>query len=56
MAGFAGRADVWGDRGEATLVRQPGDRWMLVASRTPTLRLVPLTEESFLELLRSVMR
>lgn len=56
VVGAAGRVDVQGDRGEATLVRQAGDRWSLVMSRTPTVRLVPLTDESFLEMLRKVMR
>ena len=54
--GAAGRVDVQGDRGEATLVRQSDDRWSLVVSRSPTLKLVPLNDESFLEMLRSVMR
>jgi len=56
LAGAASRVDVRGDRGEAMIVRQPEDGWALVVSRTPTLRLAPLTDEMFLELLRSVMR
>ena len=56
VIGAAGRVDVRGDRGEAMLVRQPDDRWSLVLSRTPKLQLVPLDDESFLEMLRSVMR
>ena len=66
LVGAAGRVDVRGDRGEAMIVRQPGDRWSLVVSRTPSLRLVPITgdnaspvkggDEALLDLLRSVMR
>lgn len=66
LVGAAGRIDVQGDRGEAMIVRQPGDRWSLVLSRAPSLRLAPITgddaspikngDEVLLELLRSVMR
>jgi len=56
VVGAEGRVDVQGDRGEATLVRQAGDRWSLLISRSPKVQLVPLDDESFLEMLRSVMR
>lgn len=56
VVGAAGRMDVRGDRGEATIVCQPGDRWALIISRTPKLQLVELNEETFLDMLRSVMR
>ncbi len=56
VLGAKGRVDVRGDRGEATLVRQLDDQWSLVLSRTPKLQLVPLSDESFLAMLRSVMR
>ena len=56
VVGAAGRVDVRGDRGEATLVRQTDDTWSLVLSRTPRLRLVPLNAESFLAMLQDIMR
>jgi len=56
VIGAAGRVDVRGDRGEATLVRNADRSWSLVLARTPRLQLVPLTDETFLEMLRSVMR
>jgi len=56
VVGAEGRVDVQGDRGEATLVRQSGDQWSLVLARTPKLQLVPLNDESFLQMLRSIMR
>ncbi len=54
--GSAGRVDVVGDRGQASLVLQSPDQWSLVVSRTPALRLIPLTSDSLLEVLKSVMR
>jgi len=56
VIGASGRVDVQGDRGEGMLVLQPGDRWGVVVSTRPTLRVVPLDEESLLGLLRDVMR
>ncbi len=55
IVGANGRIDVYGDRGEATIVWR-GDRWSIVASRTPTLRLIDLNAESFSEILKDVMR
>ena len=55
VVGAEGRVDVRGDRGEAILVRQSGDHWSLVISRTPKLQLLPLDEGSFLGMLRIVM-
>ena len=56
IVGAQGRIDLEGDRGEATIVWQGGDRWSIVASRVPTLRLVPLTADSLAELLKGIMR
>jgi hypothetical protein len=56
VVGAQGRVDVQGERGEASLVLHDEHQWSLVISRTPKLQLVPLNEDSFLELLRSVMR
>jgi hypothetical protein len=56
IVGAAGRVDLRGDMGEVTLVLQPEDRWCIVASRTPTLKLIPLNEESLLSALKRVMR
>jgi hypothetical protein len=56
VIGAKGRIDVQGDRGEATIIWQAGERWSIVVSRTPTLRLVPLTAESLAEMLRGIMR
>lgn len=56
VLGAAGRVDVRGDRGEATLVRQGGDQWVLVSDRAPILKFAPLSEETFLGMLRSIMR
>jgi len=56
VVGAQGRVDVFGDRGVATLVRQHANRWCVVASRTPTLRLMPLTADSFGDMLSGIMR
>jgi|WetSurMetagenome_2_1015567.scaffolds.fasta_scaffold25643_5 hypothetical protein len=56
IVGASGRIDLLGDMGEVTLIRQPGDRWSVVETRIPTLHVVPLTEESLLTALKSVMR
>jgi hypothetical protein len=56
IVGAKGRIDVHGDRGDATIVWQDDGRWSIVASRTPVLRLVPLTADSLAEMLRSIMR
>ncbi len=58
IVGAAGRVDVLGDAGDATLVVQPGEdggRWSVVASRQPTLKIVPFDDASFAELLKTVM-
>ncbi len=56
IVGAAGRVDLVGEMGQRMLVVQPGARWGLVASRTPTLKVMPLDEDSLLDALRSVMR
>ncbi len=56
VVGADGRVDVWGDRGEATIIWQGGDRWSIVASRVPALRLVHLTADSLADVLREIMR
>ncbi|MBO0698200.1 MAG: hypothetical protein J2P46_07390 [Zavarzinella sp.] len=56
VVGAAGRVDVFGDRGDATLVWQGGDDWSIVAARVPVLRLIPLTGESLADLLAGIMR
>lgn len=56
VIGASGRVDVQGDRGEGMLILQPGERWGVVVSTRPTLRVVPLEEDSLLGLLRDVMR
>jgi hypothetical protein len=55
VAGAQGRVDVKGDNGEANLILQR-DGWGVVVSRTPTLRVVPLTEQTLRETLQRVMR
>lgn len=56
IVGAAGRVDVVGDRGEATLVLQPGPRWAFVKTRQPTLHIVPFDESVLAEILQIVMR
>jgi hypothetical protein len=56
VVGASGRIDVQGDRGDATIVWQGEDRWNIVISRTPMLRVVPLAADSLTEMLRGVMR
>ncbi len=54
--GAAGRVDVIGERGEATLIVQPDSQWGFVQTRQPTLRVVPLDESTLAEVLQLVMR
>jgi len=56
VVGASGRVDLRGDMGEVTLVLQPGGRWGIVASRVPTLRIVPLNESNLLDAFKQVMR
>ena len=56
VVGASGRVDVRGDRGNSVLIRQADDTWSLIVARTPQLQLVPLDEESFLNMLREIMR
>lgn len=55
VADSAGRIDVIGHAGETTLSRIEGDHWEMIYTRTPRLLTVPLTEKTFLDLLRRVM-
>ena len=56
IVGASGRIDLRGDMGEVTIVLQPRVRWCVVLTRTPTLKTVPLDEESLLMALKSVMQ
>jgi hypothetical protein len=56
IVGGSGRVDLRGEMGEVTLVLQPDTRWSVVKQRTPTLRVVPLDQDSLLDALRDVMR
>ena len=56
IVGASGRIDLVGDMGEKTIVLQPGERWGIVEARTPTLKIVPLDEDSLLTALKEVMR
>ena len=56
IVGASGRIDLIGDMGEKTIVLQPEGRWGIVATRSPTLKVVPLDERSLLAALEEVMR
>lgn len=56
IVGASGRVDLRGEMGEATLILQPGPRWALLAQRVPSVKLVPLDENSLLRALTDVMR
>jgi hypothetical protein len=56
IVGASGRIDLMGDMGTVTIIREPPDRWGVVVTRTPTLKVTPLSEESLLTALKSVMR
>lgn len=56
IVGAAGRVDVIGERGEATLIVQPDSRWGFVQTRQPTLHVVPFDESTLAEVLQLVMR
>ncbi len=56
IVGASGRVDLIGERGERTLVVQSGNRWGIVVSRSPTVKVIPLDESSLLESLKDVMR
>jgi hypothetical protein len=56
IVGAAGRVDLIGEMGQYTLVVQPKDRWGIVLSRVPTLKVSPLTEETLFEALKGIMR
>lgn len=56
VAGAAGRVDVIGEGGEATLLAQPGPRWSFVQTRQPTLHAIPFDEHALAEVLGQVMR
>jgi len=56
IVGASGRVDLIGERGERTLVVQPGNRWGIVVSRSPTVKVIPFDESSLLESLKDVMR
>lgn len=56
IVGASGRVDLIGEMGQKTLVVQPEKRWGIVATRTPTLKVVPLDETSLLDALKEIMR
>lgn len=56
VVGARGRIDVQGERGDATIVWQGDEHWSIVASRTPVLRLVPLTADTLADMLKGIMR
>jgi hypothetical protein len=56
IVGARGRIDVYGDRGEATIIWQEDNSWNIVVARVPKVVLVPLNAESLGELLMGIMR
>jgi hypothetical protein len=56
VVGAQGRVDVRGEAGESMFVVQPGPRWSVVVSRSPTLRTEALDADSFNETMQAVMR
>ena len=56
IVGASGRVDLTGEMGQITLVVQPKNRWGIVATRTPTLKVIPLDENSLLDALKEIMR
>ncbi len=56
IVGAAGRVDVVGERGEATLILQPGATWEFVQTRQPTLQTVPFDGSTLAAVLQFVMR
>jgi len=56
IVGGSGRIDLIGEMGEKTIVLQPEEGWGIVEARTPTLKIVPLDEDSLLTALKEVMR
>lgn len=55
IIGASGRIDLIGELGQKTIVLQPDARWAIVATRTPTLKVVPFGESSLLEALEEIM-
>jgi hypothetical protein len=56
VVGASGRVDLIGERGERTLVIRPGNRWGIVVSRSPVVKVIPFDRVSLLESLKDVMR
>ena len=56
IVGASGRVDIIGEMGHRTIVLRPPHGWGIVAARTPTLKVVPLDEDSLLTALKEVMR
>jgi hypothetical protein len=56
IVGATGRVDVFGEMGQMTLVILPEGRWGFIASRRPTLRIVPLDQDTLLTGLKEIMR
>jgi len=56
IVGASGRVDIVGEMGRKTLVLQPGNRWMIVATRIPTLKLVRFNANNLLKALQEIMR
>ncbi|MGI8979739.1 MAG: hypothetical protein ACR2FY_10970 [Pirellulaceae bacterium] len=56
VAGAKGRIDLAGDCGDATILWQGEDHWSIIAARTPTLKMVPLTADALAEVLKGIMR
>ncbi len=56
VVGARGSIDLVGERGDATIVWEGGNRWSIVASRTPEVHLVELTADSLADILEAIMR
>lgn len=56
IVGAEGRVDVVGERGEAILILGHDEKWGLVESREPKLKVAPLNEATLAEALQLVMR
>ncbi|HLX61461.1 MAG TPA: hypothetical protein VKX17_09285 [Planctomycetota bacterium] len=56
IVGAQGRIDLRGDMKTMTIIREPAGHWSIVATRVPERTVLPLSEESLLAALKSVMR
>ena len=56
IVGSSGRIDLLGEMDKKTLILNADKNWMILAYRTPVVKVLPLDQQTLLDVLKEIMR